>query len=478
MAGGAAAGSRVAVLGAGMTGLTAAFWLSRRGHGVDVYERWPGLGGQAATIDVGDGQLLERYYHHLFTSDLHIAALYEELGMHDPIEWIPSSVAMFVDGKAHPFTTPADLLRFDPLSLLSRVRIGAAVAGLQLFGGAVERYETETAHSWISRRMGSEAWEKLWGPLLRAKFGRRAEEISMAWLWKRLTVRRQVKGGETRRELLGYPRGGWQPLLESLRAEIELAGGRVLIDRPAARLERDGPGITVHWAAEGSFRSGAEPGLFEVAGRNTYESVVATVPSDVFLALLDERLTGELGGEYLGRVRSVEHHAALCVLLELDRRFSPYYWTNVADPQVPFLGLIEQTNLIAPERYDGRRFLYVANYLEPGDPLLDLGYDELLDAYEPGLRVVNPGFERSWVKRRWVFAEPDAQPIVTLGYEKRIPPLGTPAPGLYLANQTQIYPEDRGTNYAVRLGTDVAAEVVQRSYRAMSESIRSESPVF
>jgi hypothetical protein len=64
------------------------------------------------------------------------------------------------------------------------------------------------------------------------------------------------------------------------------------------------------------------------------------------------------------------------------------------------------------------------------------------------------------VRHAWRFAEPAAQPIVTVGYADRIPPLRTPAPGLVLANTTQVYPEDRGTNYAVRLGEQAAATLV------------------
>ena len=150
------------------------------------------------------------------------------------------------------------------------------------------------------------------------------------------------------------------------------------------------------------------------------------------------------------------------MLLELDRPFTPYYWMNIADDELPFVGLIEHTNFIEPERYGGRRFLYVANYFEPGHPMLALEPDELLDLYEPGLRKVNPDFSRSWVKERWLFREPAAQPIVTLGYRERMPPLDTGVPGLILANTTQIYPEDRGTSYSVRLA-DQAVEALMRS---------------
>jgi protoporphyrinogen oxidase len=452
---------RIAVLGAGVTGLVTAYRLSAE-HDCDVYERWPGLGGQVATLDVGDGHLLERYYHHLFTSDVHIAALYEELGMDEAIEWMPSSVAMFVDGASHPFTSPADLLRFKPLSLRARLRMGFAVLRLQRGGGRVEDFENETARSWIERSMGSEPWEKVWGPLMRGKFGDRAEEISMAWLWKRLTVRRQAGVREARGEVLGYPRGSWQPLLERLRAEIERRGGRVLIDRPAARLRREGADLAVAWGRPDSWREGHDPRRFDPGGEDSYDAVVATIPNDVFEGLLSPELADEVGEEFLRRLHSIEYHAALCVLLELDRSFSPYYWTNIADPEIPFVGLVEQTNFIGPDRYGGRRFLYIANYLEPGNPLLDLSYEELLAAYEPGLLEVNPEFSMDWVRQRWVFVEPAAQPVVTVGYQNRIPPLATGAPGLTLANTTQVYPEDRGTNYAVRLGNQ-AAEAALRS---------------
>ena len=242
---------RIAVIGAGVAGLVAAHRIAAAGHEVDVYERWPGLGGQAATIDVGGGHKLERYYHHLFTTDRHIAALYDELGLE--IEWRPSSVAMFARGRQWPFTTPGDLLRFGPLPPLSRVRMGAAVVALQRLANDRAPYERVTARAWIEKWMGKAAYREVWGPMLRGKFGARADEIAMVWLWNKLRLRR---GDDAREERLGYPAGSWEPLFEALQARIEGRGGRVLIDRPATRIE---PGFEVTYGAPGSFRAGHDP---------------------------------------------------------------------------------------------------------------------------------------------------------------------------------------------------------------------------
>jgi protoporphyrinogen oxidase len=443
---------RVAILGAGVAGLTAALRLGEAGHDCDVYERWPGLGGMAATVDVGGGHRLERYYHHLFTSDRHIARLYDELGMPDELEWRDSTTAFFIEGRQWPFTTPLDLLRFRPLPLHGRVRMGASVLAVQKFGRDQRKYEGITAAEWIRKRMGGAAWDTVWGPLLRAKFGARAEEISMVWLWSKFTLRRQLEGEEARGEKLGYPKHSWERLLETLAARTT-----VHIDRPAARLERDGDGFLVTAGAPGSFRRGHDPRQFEPAGEpERYDAVISTLPNDIMLELAEHLLPAD----YAAKLRGIDYYAALCLLVELDRRLSPFYWTNIADADLPFLGLIEHTNFVEPERYDGRRFAYVANYLPRDHELLSLSLEEVLDRYEPGLRRINPAFTRDWVRDAWLFREPAAQPIVTLGYQDRIPPLQTGVPNLILANTTQVYPEDRGTNYAVRIGGDAAAALL------------------
>ena len=259
---------------------------------------------------------------------------------------------MFARGRQWPFTTPGDLLRFKPLPPLSRVRMGAAVVALQRLANDRAPYERVTARAWIEKWMGTAAWREVWGPMLRGKFGARADEIAMVWLWNKLRLRR---GEDAREEKLGYPTGSWQPLLEALRDRIEVRGGRVLIDRPAVRIA---PDLEVTFGAPGSFRAGHDPRAFEPAGAERYDRVLATVPNDIFARLIGLPEP------------PIEYFAALCLLLELDRPFSGFYWTNVADRELPFVGLIEHTNFVEPEHYDGRRFLYVANYLEHGHELL------------------------------------------------------------------------------------------------------------
>jgi protoporphyrinogen oxidase len=344
-----------------------------------------------------------------------------------------------------------DLLRFKPLPPLARIRLGMAVLAIQRGPGNPAPFERITARKWIERYMGRDAYRALWGPLLRGKFGERADDIAMVWLQNKFRLRR---GDDAAEEKLGYPKRSWEPLFAELQARIQAGGGRVLIDRPIASLSTD---FVVTPGAPGSFRRGHDPRDFEALPGERYEAVLATLPSDVFEQVLEP---GVLPEAYLAKLRGIEYFTALCLLVELDRQFSPFYWTNIGDDALPFVGLIEHTNLIDPARYGGRRFLYVANYLPRGHELLDLDAEGLLERYTPGLQAVNPAFERTWAKALWLHHEPAAQPIVTVGYRDKIPAMQTPTRGLVLANTTQIFPEDRGTNYAVREGEQAAAAML------------------
>ncbi len=309
--------------------------------------------------------------------------------------------------------------------------MGAAVLALQRFAGDPAPYERITARAWIERRMGRQAWEEVWGPLLRGKFGERADQIAMVWLWSKLRLRRAVKGEDVRQERLGYPRGSLGAAARGARA-LDRGRRRAGADRPPGRAARRARARASRCTrgAPGSFR--ARPRPARVRRRRGGEATTACSPRcpTTSSSGCSTRRSPPRWGRPTSRGRAaIEYFAALCLLLELDRRFCPYYWTNVADRALPFVGLIEHTNFVEPERYGGRRFLYVANYLPHGHELLELDADALLARYEPGLRAVNPAFSRAWVRARGCYASRPRSRSSPSATRERIPPLRTPAAG-------------------------------------------------
>jgi protoporphyrinogen oxidase len=466
---------RVAVLGAGVTGLVAALRLAEAGHAVDVYERWPGLGGMAATFEVDPGVRLERYYHHWFASDRHIVALMDELGLGDQVGWHASSTAIFAQGRVWPFTTPADVLRYAPMPLASRVRMGVAAVLIQRLVRDGSPLERRTARTWIVRTMGRPAWDHVWGPLMRGKYRDEADRVAAVWLWGKLALRRSLRPEELDEERLGYPEGSFEVLFSALSDRIRSLGGRIHLDRPAAALGLADPGdpsgrLALVPGAAGSFRAGRDPRAFAPDGPpEEFDRVVATVPGGVLLDLLTPELAEAVGTAWTDRVRDLRYVAALTLLLEVDADvdLGEHYWVNVVDEDVPFVAVVDHSRLVGTEAYGGRRFVYVANYLPAGHDLMQLDADELLAAYLPGLRRISPGLRPEQVRRSWVFREPDGQPVVGLRHRDALPSMLTDVPGLVLATTAQIYPQDRGTNYAVLLG-ERAADAVLRGVDAVA----------
>ncbi len=181
------------------------------------------------------------------------------------------------------------------------------------------------------------------------------------------------------------------------------------------------------------------------------DSVIVTTPSPIML-----RLAPMLPDWYKQILSGLTYEAAAVALLQLDRKLSDIYWLNIADPDMPFTGVIEHTNFMPPADYGGKHYVYLSKYMEPDHPYFSMPEEELIKTYLPYLKRINPDFDESWITKWWVFRERAAQPIVTLNYREKLPDHRTPLKNLYLANTSQIYPEDRGTNYSVRLGNQIA----------------------
>ena len=446
---------KVIIIGAGVAGLAAAYDLAKRGHEVAIYETGDRAGGQVRTFEVGGGRV-EIFYHHLFRSDTDIVALIDELGLGDDLAWIDSNVGLHARGKNYPFVGPLDLLRFDRVSLITRVRLGLAALYLRRYKDW-HNFEGKRAAEWIRRWVGLEGYNAVWGPLLRAKFRSHAEDVSLVWFWGKIHLRfASRQGGLFAKEQLGYLRGSFGRLIDALVDAVTARGGTLDLGAPVERvLIEDGRAVGVR------LRDGREARA---------DAVLATVPSEWFAKMVPE--LAERDARYAEMLTALQYQWATVLAITLDRPLSPIYWLTMTEDDCPFVVAVEQTNFMPPSDYGGEHLLYLSNYVDPGDPTTEQTADEVFDRYEPYLKRINPAFDRSWVHEKWLFTDRAGQPVVHARYHETIPPHRTPVPGLYLANTTQIYPEDRGQNYSIRMGVRVARLLEQE----MAAARQNETP--
>lgn len=421
---------RYAVLGGGAAGLTLAWRLTRAGQQVTLFEREAVPGGLAAGFPLG-GAWLEKFYHHIFKTDRTIIRLIGELGLADRLIWGSPPTQVLTGGREHRLDSALSLLRFTPLPLSDRIRMGAATAYLKLERDA-GRLEGRTAARWLRRWMGERAYETVWRPLLEGKFGRLADQIAAPWIWARVHDRTMA---------LGYLRGGFQQVYDGLAREIAAAGGTLRFSTEVQRVQTSPDG-----------------GLSVESGGQTdrFDRVISCLPTRVTC-----RLTPELPEAYRRRYDWGQAYGAHCLILALDRSLTRSYWLNINDPGYPFLALVEHTNFLPAGDYGGRHLVYLGNYRPMDDPVFGKDTATLIDEYLPHLQRINPSIRREWITDAWSFGAPFAQPIVTVDYRQHIPPARTPLPGLFLANMFQVYPHDRGQNYSIELAERLAERLLR-----------------
>jgi protoporphyrinogen oxidase len=431
--------SRVAIIGGGFGGLAAAWELTRRGVTPIVLEADDAVGGLAGSFLV-NGERLERFYHHWFTSDTHVAELASELGTADRIVYRATRTGLYFSNHVFRLSSPLDVLRFTPLSLGGRIRLGM----LALRARAVKDWralEDLTAEEWLVRLGGREVFEVVWKPLLEGKFGPYAGDVSAVWFWNKLKLRggsRSKGGGES----LAYYRGGFASLAETLAQAIRDAGGEVRTGEPVRELiVSDG----------------------RVAGvRTDSESIQAdAVLATPALPIVADLVAPYAPVDYVEQLLRIPYLANVCIVLELDRSLSDTYWLNVNDPGFPFVGIIEHTNFEPASTYAGRHIVYLSKYLPAESLLYTMGDDALLDYCVPHLQRMFPQFDRTWIQGHHVWRARYAQPVVVPRYSALIPSALTPLPGLFLCTMAQVYPEDRGTNYAIRDGRQAGARIAR-----------------
>ncbi len=435
---------RIGVIGAGFTALSAGIKLQEKNHSITLFEKESSAGGLAVGFKGKNWEWpLEEHYHHIFTSDTFIRNLAGKVG-HNFIFKYPNTSTL-TGGEILQLDSPFKLLQFPKLSYSQRLRMGAVLGYLKYVANwkDLEKYK---AHDWLKQAIGEEPYSLLWEPLLKSKFGNYYKDISLAWFWARIKARTTY---------LGYPEGGFQAFADTLSNIIKKNKGTIQYETTVTRIEKKDSEIIVTHIKNGTTES------------ESFDRVLVTAPNILFASLCRQ-----LPRNYAENLRSFESIGAVNMVLEMDKSFfkNNVYWLSICEKNFPFVAVVEHTHFIEKSHYNNNHLLYIGNYLPHTHKYFKYSEKELLKEFDPYLSKLNPDYKKN-ILNTYLFKAPYAQPIVTSNFSKKILPFQTPVEGVYLANMQQVYPWDRGTNFAVEIGERVADFMLQYEHEGIVKTV-------
>ena len=421
---------KIAIIGAGFTGLSAAFELTKENHDVFIFEKDLNPGGLAIGYREKNWKWsLEKHYHHWFTNDYAVLGLANEIKHAVLIQRPKTSV--FVNNNIYQLDSPLSVLKFPLLSVSEKIRMSFVLGFLKYFP-FWKLLEGFKASEILPKFMGEKSYEMIWEPLFINKFGNYSNSISLAWFWARI---------KKRTPSLAYPKGGFLNFANELVKKIKDKNGRFFFNTEILKINKKGKKI--------SLMIKDEKGKIKY---DLFDRLIITTPSFIFL-----KAAPNLPKDYKESLGKLKGLGATNLILRLNKPFfnDGTYWLNVCDKKAPVMAIVEHTNFMDKNNYDNEYLVYLGNYKPLEDKYFQMSKEEMLKFFDPYLKRINANYAKNIIGYE-LFKAPFAQPIIPINYSKILPKFKTPLENVYLANIEQVYPWDRGTNYAVELGKKVS----------------------
>lgn len=422
-----------------MLGLTLAHRLSAAGHDVTVLEAAPHLGGLASAWSLGD-VTWDRHYHVTLLSDANVRQLLDELDLEREVRWVETKTGFYTDGCLYPMSNALEFLRFPPLGLVSKLRLALTI----VYASRVRdwrRLEGQLVGDWLHRLSGRRTFERIWLPLLRAKLGDNYKRTSAAFIWATIARMYAARRTGLKKEMFGYVRGGYARVLERFAAVLRARGVTLVVDAPVAHVT----------PVEGRVHVAGLDGTSRV-----FDRVIVTAPGPVAAAMCPDLPHGEAE-----RLRGVEYQGIVCASLLLQRPLSPYYITNITEPDVPFTAVIEMSALVDRREFKGRSLVYLPRYAPQGDDVFTLSDEAIRQIFVPALMRMHPGLQPEDVLQFRVSRAVYVQPLPTLHYSMGVPARNSSLAGVFFVNSSQITNGTLNVNETIGLANRAALDLLK-----------------
>lgn len=424
---------KIAVIGAGPMGLAVAYQLVKDGFEPIVYEKDDRIGGMTATFDFG-GIEIERYYHFYCTSDHDFFKILDELNLNKELIWKSTKMGYWFEHRLQDWGNPIALLKFKGLSLISKFRYGLH-AFVSTKRNNWKPLEKNDAITWLKKWIGEDAYKKLWEKLFALKFYEYSSNLSAPWIWSRI---RRI--GRSRynifKEKLGYLKGGSKTLLNAMKDYIIQNGGEIRLNSSVTQIVLDNNMV-----------KGLESeGVFE-----TYDIVISTIPLPI-VAKITPGLPENIYKTYSSKINI----GCVCLIAKLKKPLTQNFWLNTSDENMDIPGIIEYSNL-NPEF---GHIVYVPYYMPQSNPKFDDSDNLFKKKITEYFKIINTELKDSDIIDIKVHRYYYSQPICDPNYLDTLPNVKLPVSGLWVADTSYYYPEDRGVSESIGYGRNLVKRMI------------------
>ena len=433
------------IVGGGILGMYLANQLRKEGYQVTLMEAAPSLGGLTDAWQLGDYHW-DKYYHVILLSDTTLRDLLQEIGLENEMQWVETKTGFYTDGKLYSMSNSLEFLKFPPLSLIDKFRLGLTI----FYASKVKNWRRlEGIHvaDWLRKWSGNNTFNKIWKPLLKAKLGEHYQRTSAAFIWS--TIQRMYAARRTglKKEMFGYVNGGYANVLNTF----------------TNHLTQQGVDIKTSWKVDKIVAQ--ESGKVSIQNHQgdtaIFDEVIVTTPSGIASNICEG-----LSEQEKVKHSNINYLGVICTSVLLKKSLSPFYVTNITDDS-PFTGIIEMTTLVDPINFGGNTLLYLPKYVQKEDPIFQKSDEEIKAYFWENLKGMYPDLSDDDLLTIQVCRAPNVFALSTINYSTTLPPVSTNVEGVHVLNSAHIINGTLNVNETLQLVKRELPGILEKSRRTI-----------